>query len=47
MAYVFGGVYDEVDEEEDLQGVFYNDLFSLNLNDARWRSVELSNGKCN
>lgn len=44
QAFVFGGVYDnnEDDEEEDLCGTFYNDLFVLDLEKLHWRVVTLT-----
>jgi len=41
-AYLFGGVFDEEDEDEFLEGVFYNDLLMLDLEKCKWFSVELS-----
>lgn len=40
-AFCFGGVFDQEDEE-DLAGTFYNDLFMLDLEKITWRSVTLS-----
>lgn len=47
QAFVFGGVYDdnENDEEEDLRGTFYNDLFVLDLEKLHWRIVTLTGKK--
>lgn len=44
QALVFGGVYDDNDndEEEDLCGTFYNDLFMLDLEQLHWRVVTLT-----
>ncbi|XP_024887164.1 kelch domain-containing protein 4 isoform X1 [Temnothorax curvispinosus] len=44
QAFVFGGVYDDDgdDEEEDLCGTFYNDLFVLDLEKLHWRVVTLT-----
>lgn len=40
QALVFGGVYDDNDDdEEDLHGTFYNDLFMLDLEKLHWRIV--------
>jgi hypothetical protein len=36
VAYIFGGVYDEEDNEEELNGMFFDDLFSLNLVKPQW-----------
>jgi len=44
QAFLFGGVYDE-DNEENLHGIFYNDLFALDLENLRWRSITLSEKK--
>jgi len=42
LAFVFGGVYDDNDDdEEDLCGTFYNDLFALDLEKLHWRVVTL------
>lgn len=38
IAYIFGGVYDEKDDEEDLYGRFYNDLLSLDLEKFQWHT---------
>lgn len=46
LAYMFGGVYDEEDNEEDLHGNFFNDLISLNVSKHQWHEVIL-NGKSN
>lgn len=35
-AILFGGVYDELDEEEELEGVFYNDMYQLDLMKPTW-----------
>lgn len=45
QALVFGGVYDDDDEEEDLCGTFYNDLFMLDLEKLSWRAVTLTGKK--
>lgn len=47
QAFVFGGVYDNDDdeEEEDLHGTFYNDLFALDLEKLHWRVVTLTGKK--
>lgn len=42
QALVFGGVYDDDDDdEEDLCGIFYNDLFMLDLEKLHWHVVTL------
>ncbi|CAD1472406.1 unnamed protein product [Heterotrigona itama] len=43
LAYIFGGVFDE-EEEEELRGTFYNDLLALDLEKFQWHIVTL-NGK--
>ncbi|KAK1118624.1 hypothetical protein K0M31_014929 [Melipona bicolor] len=43
LAYIFGGVFDE-EEEEELRGTFYNDLLALDLEKFQWHMVTL-NGK--
>lgn len=45
QAFVFGGVYDDDDDEETLRGTFYNDLFALDLEKLHWRAVTLSEKK--
>lgn len=45
LAYLFGGVFDEENEEE-LHGIFYNDLLVLDLEKFQWHIVTL-NGKKN
>ncbi|XP_051176150.1 kelch domain-containing protein 4-like [Leptopilina boulardi] len=42
LAYLFGGVYDDDDNEEDLSGKFYNDLIALNLEKYQWYTVTLN-----
>ncbi|KAI4497425.1 hypothetical protein M0802_007436 [Mischocyttarus mexicanus] len=42
LAYTFGGVFDNIDDEEELQGTFYNDLLSLDLEKFQWREVKLT-----
>ncbi|XP_003396468.1 kelch domain-containing protein 4 isoform X1 [Bombus terrestris] len=44
LAYLFGGVFDEEDNEEELRGTFYNDLVALDLEKFQWHIVTL-NGK--
>lgn len=43
---MFGGVYDEEENEEELTGTFFNELVALNLNKLQWHTVNL-NGKNN
>lgn len=45
QAFVFGGVYDNDDDEETLRGTFYNDLFALDLEKLHWHAVTLSEKK--
>ncbi|XP_065161142.1 kelch domain-containing protein 4-like [Atheta coriaria] len=40
-SYCFGGVYDTTDEDEELAGVFYNDMHMLDLEKLVWRSVNI------
>lgn len=40
IAYAFGGVFDNIDDEEELQGTFYNDLLSLDLEKFQWHEGE-------
>ncbi|XP_043671954.1 kelch domain-containing protein 4 [Vespula pensylvanica] len=42
IAYAFGGVFDNIDDEEELQGTFYNDLLSLDLEKFQWHEVRLT-----
>lgn len=44
-AVLFGGVYDEVDDEEELEGVFYNDMHLLDLMKPTWHPVTVSGKK--
>lgn len=41
QALVFGGVYDNDEDDETLRGTFYNDLFALDLEKSHWRAVTL------
>lgn len=45
LALMFGGVFDEEENEEDLKGTFFNDLVSLDLEKYQWRTVSLSGKK--
>lgn len=38
---LFGGVYDFEETEESLESIFYNDLFSYNVESNRWFSLSL------
>ncbi|XP_015183672.1 PREDICTED: kelch domain-containing protein 4 [Polistes dominula] len=42
LAYAFGGVFDNIDDDEELQGTFYNDLLSLDLEKFQWHEVTLT-----
>lgn len=42
LAYLFGGVYDDDDNEEELNGMFFNDLVALNLEKYQWHKVTVS-----
>lgn len=45
IAYTFGGVFDNIDDDEELQGTFYNDLLSLDLEKFQWHEVTLTGKK--
>ncbi|XP_076649056.1 kelch domain-containing protein 4 [Halictus rubicundus] len=45
LAYMFGGVFDEEDNEEELRGTFYNDLIALDLDKLQWHTVMLTGKK--
>lgn len=45
LAYIFGGVFDSEEDEEDLTGSFFNDLYALDLEKFQWKSVSLSGKK--
>ncbi|XP_026675478.1 kelch domain-containing protein 4-like isoform X2 [Ceratina calcarata] len=45
LAYLFGGVFDEEDDEEELRGTFYNDLAGLDLEKFQWHIVTLHGKK--
>ncbi|XP_034190828.1 kelch domain-containing protein 4 isoform X1 [Osmia lignaria lignaria] len=45
LAYLFGGVFDNEDDEEELHGTFYNDLVALDLEKFQWRIVALHGKK--
>ncbi|XP_054013467.1 kelch domain-containing protein 4-like isoform X1 [Hylaeus anthracinus] len=45
LAYLFGGVFDDEDNEEELNGTFYNDLVALDLDNFQWHTVALSGKK--
>lgn len=41
LAYVFGGVHDDDMDEEDLNSLFHNDLYVLEMDKGRWLPVTL------
>lgn len=44
QAFIFGGVFDDDDnddDEENLRGIFYNNLFALDLEKLHWRAITL------
>lgn len=45
LAYLFGGVFDNEDDDEELHGTFYNDLLALDLEKFQWRTVTLHGKK--
>lgn len=45
LAFCYGGVFDTEDEEENLAGNFFNDMFQLDLEKLCWRSVTISGKK--
>ncbi|KAG7211505.1 hypothetical protein KM043_010774 [Ampulex compressa] len=45
LAYIFGGVLDQENDEEELHGTFYNDLMALDLEKFQWHEVTLSGKK--
>lgn len=47
QAFVFGGVYDNDDDADEvgLRGIFYNDLLALDLEKLHWRTVTLAEKK--
>lgn len=44
-AYIFGGVLDVEEDEENLSGQFSNELHSFDLSNQVWRLIELSGKK--
>ncbi|KAK2147837.1 hypothetical protein LSH36_532g05014 [Paralvinella palmiformis] len=44
-ALVFGGVFDEIEDDETVQGIFYNDIYSLELDKAKWHEIILRGKK--
>ena len=45
MAFFFGGVYDEQEDEEEVKGVFYDEMFTLEMDKGKWHTVKLSGEK--
>lgn len=52
QAFIFGGVFDDDDSDKDdsdkdesLCGIFYNDLFALDLEKLLWRNITLTEKK--
>ncbi|XP_043285970.1 kelch domain-containing protein 4-like [Venturia canescens] len=45
LAYIFGGVHDDMEDEEQLDGTFFNELLALDLEKYQWRCVNLSGKK--
>lgn len=45
LAYLFGGVFDKEDNEEELNGTFYNDLMALDLEKLQWKTAILCEKK--
>ncbi|OAD59620.1 Kelch domain-containing protein 4 [Eufriesea mexicana] len=45
LAYLFGGVFDEEVNEEEFNGIFYNDLIALDLEKFQWHIVTLNGTK--
>ncbi|KAK3866195.1 hypothetical protein Pcinc_028256 [Petrolisthes cinctipes] len=43
--YLFGGVFDQNEDEEELEGQFYNDLYQLDLKKRIWHTVSLAGKK--
>lgn len=44
-AYCYGGVFDVEDDEENLSGIFFDDMFQLDLDKLCWRTVTLTGKK--
>nr|XP_023020044.1 kelch domain-containing protein 4-like [Leptinotarsa decemlineata] len=44
-AYCYGGVFDTEDDEENIAGHFFNDLYQLDLERLTWKNVSLSGKK--
>ena len=44
-AYIFGGVLDVDEDEENLEGNFSNEMHALDLSQQVWRLLELSGKK--
>lgn len=44
-AYVFGGVFDLEENEEDISGTFFNDLYGLDLEKINWYQIKATGKK--
>ncbi|GFO25318.1 kelch domain-containing protein 4-like, partial [Plakobranchus ocellatus] len=44
-AFLFGGVFDQEDDDEDLEGNFFSELWSLDLSKGKWFPVDLKGKK--
>lgn len=44
-AYCYGGVFDIEDDDENLSGTFFNDIFQLDLEKFCWRNVNTTGKK--
>ncbi|RUS84183.1 hypothetical protein EGW08_008070 [Elysia chlorotica] len=44
-ALLFGGVFDQEEDDEDLEGNFFNEFWSLDLSNGKWFSVDLRGKK--
>lgn len=42
---MFGGVHDDMEDEEQLDGTFFNELLALDLEKYQWRCVNLTGKK--
>lgn len=42
---IFGGVYDEEEDEEQLEGTFLSDMYSIDLDKGQWFSAQLRGPK--
>lgn len=44
-AYCYGGVFDVEEDEENLAGIFFDDMFQLDFDKMCWRSVSVTGKK--